>query len=207
MAKKSKKLPIYVSPRGKAKWAKLTEPDTKFKKEGEFSIQMTFPLAESKDMLTKMEEVAAKAFEMAEKDEDNEGKKIKKADLPYQVDEAAGTVTMRFKMPASYTDKETGEVRVFHPGVYDAGNKPLPLDLKIGNDSECKVAFNIKPFFTPLLGAGISLRLKAVRVLKLIEFVNGSAAAFGEAEEGYSAADAAADSDDVDQVGDDKGEF
>jgi len=49
-----------------------------------------------------------------------------------------------------------------------------------------KVAFQLNPFYTAQIGAGIGLRLKAVQVIDLIEPQGGSASSYGFGEEdGY----------------------
>src|SRR5438034_8310492 len=102
------------------------------------------------------------ALELAKKD--NPKVRIKAADKPYiavinDADEPTDEVVFTFKMRASGIDKETKEPWQRRPALFDAKGKPL-VGEEIGAGSEIKVAFTIAPFYTSLVGAGVSLRLE-----------------------------------------------
>jgi hypothetical protein len=62
---------------------------------------------------------------------------------------------------------------------------PINDGFKVGNGSVVKVAFEpIKYFVASSKTAGVSLRLRAVQIIKLVEF-NGGGGDFFEEEEGY----------------------
>ena len=53
--------------------------------------------------------------------------------------------------------------------MFDAKKNPIPLSTIIWGGSKMRVAFNLVPYYTPMLGAGITARLKAVQVISLVE--------------------------------------
>ena len=58
------------------------------------------------------------------------------------------------------------------PALFDAKKNPIPAGQSIWGGSLMKVAYQLIPYNTPMLGAGISARLKAVQILKLVEGQN-----------------------------------
>ena len=58
--------------------------------------------------------------------------------------------------------------RQHRPSIFDAKCNPL-TDVKVGAGTEGKVAFTILPFYATLIAAGVSLRLEAVQIIKLVE--------------------------------------
>lgn len=137
----------------------------------------------------------AKSVEEAKKEPKNKGKKIKPADAPYKTDEEAGTITFNFKQKAKGKTKQ-GEEFTQQPALFDAQGHPLKAGVKIGGGSEIKVSFEVVPFYTALVGAGVSLRMKAVQILKLQEYQSGNASSYGfEAEAGFDSSEAPAGED------------
>jgi len=182
------KNPRYTTPAGIAQYPYLTKPDTKFNPDGEYKISLEIPGAAAQDIVTFLDEQFAASVAKAKKE--NAGKKIKEGDVPYSVDEDSGKVTVRFKLKAKVTPK-MGDPFEQRPAIFDAKGKPMGADAKIGGGSKVKVAYELVPYYTAIAGAGVSLRLKAVQVIDLVEFSGGASAdayGFGE-EEGYEAED------------------
>ena len=182
------KNPRYTTPAGIAQYPYLTKPDTKFNPDGEYKISVEIPGAAAQDIVTFLDEQFAASVAKAKKE--NPGKKIKEGDVPYSVDDDSGKVTVRFKLKAKVTPK-MGDPFEQRPALFDAKGKPIGADTKIGGGSKVKVAYELVPYYTAIAGAGISLRLKAVQVIDLVEFSGGASSeayGFGE-EEGYEAED------------------
>jgi hypothetical protein len=182
------KNPRYTTPAGIAQYPYLTKPDTKFNPDGEYKISVEIPGAAAQDIVTFLDEQFEASVAKAKKD--NPGKKIKEGDVPYSVNDDTGKVTVRFKLKAKVTPKQ-GDPFEQHPALFDAKGKPIGADAKIGGGSKVKVAYELVPYYTAIAGAGISLRLKAVQVIDLVEFSGGASSeayGFGE-EEGYEAED------------------
>lgn len=182
MTKKAK-APLYITPVGTANYPWITKPDTKFNADGEYSIALTLR-DDDAAISTLLNEALEKSVEKAK--EENKGKKIKSADSPV-VENEDGSITLKFKLKAKVTPKN-GEPFEQRPALFDAKNKPLGKDIKIGGGSKVKVAYEIIPFYTALVGAGVSLRLKAVQVIDLVEYSGGDGGSYGFGQEdGYEA--------------------
>lgn len=198
-----------ITPTGTASWPRLSEPDTKFKAEGEYSIKLKLSGSAAAELNAVIEEAHTASFEQNKKaiaeakaKEKNPKKRAEikeRADLPckevYENDEPTGEFEFNFKMKASGVSKKTGKPWTRKPAVFNAKGRPLPADeiAKVGGGSDVKVAYEITPFYTAALGAGVSLRLEAVQVIAIKSFTDRSAGAFGfGAEDGYDGTEDAA---------------
>lgn len=179
------KIERYTTPKGTAKYPWLSTPDTKFNPDGEYKTSLVLPLEEADTIMQFLDEQMAKSIAQAKKD--NPGKKVKEADAPYSVNEETGEFSVNFKLKAKVFPQK-GEPFEQKPAVFDA--KMIPLKgVNVSGGSTIKVSYEVYPFYTALIGAGISLRLKAVQVLNLVEFSGGAGAeAYGfEKEDGFEA--------------------
>ena len=104
---------------------------------------------------------------LAKAEKDNKGKKVKEAPKPYT--EEGDFVFFKLKMKASGINRKTQEKFSQRPTLLDAKKNPLPADVAIWGGSIMKVAYQEIPYYTPMLGAGVSLRMKAVQVIKLVQ--------------------------------------
>lgn len=181
------KKPRFTTPKGTAQYPYLTKPDTKFNPEGEYKVKLEIDAADAGELISFLDEQVELSVAAAKKDPKNAGKKIKTGDAPYSVNEETGKASFNFKLKAKVTTK-SGESFEQRPAIFDAKGKPI-TDVNIGGGSKIKVAYEVVPFYTALVGASISLRMKAVQVIDLVEFSGGASAegyGFGE-EEGYEA--------------------
>ena len=189
-----------VSPVGTAVYPHLNTPDTKYVDDGEFKTQLSVPEEEASKFISSLEE----AYNSSYSKECTEQKKpkLKKADMPWveEYDEdgnSTGNILFKFKMKAK---TKTGiELR---PLIVDSDRKGC--DSAIGSGSKLKVAFEARSWVVPALGVGMTLRLRGVQILDLVEWSGGASAqslGFG-VEEGFVAPEkveeqtAPADSDD-----------
>jgi len=101
--------------------------------------------------------------------------KLATADRPYKPvydDDGNETdsVIVQFKKAATYKDKKTGEKKAAgRPTVADRHGTPLKQEIMFGGGSEVIVAYEIRPFYTAAVGAGASLRLDGVQLLKVVK--------------------------------------
>jgi hypothetical protein len=225
MAEKTKAV-VYKTPVGIAQYPRLTKPDTKFNPAGEFKISLILDAAVAQPIIDECEKIAAKklADVKAENPKLVKQKLIKMCeDKPYKPvldDEGNPTdkVKVNFKMKAVIESKKTGQKWNQRPDLFDSKGTVL-VNPNVGGGSEVRVAYEITPFWTQKIGAGVTLRLKAVQIIKLVEYTGGrDAAGYGfEAEDGYEAssetpteeqADAAATGDEApNRAADDSEEF
>ena len=204
MSEDIKKRVTRTTTEGVAKFCHLNKPNNKFKVEGEYSVQFVQSPEEAKPLIQMIDE--AMALSLAEAKKDNPKiKSIKKADPPYKADtdqdgNESGNIMVRFKAAASGLRKTDKSPWTFKPALFDAKLKPLPASVQVWGGSVVKVGFQLSPFYTAKVGAGVSMRLQAVQVLELKTGAGRDGASFGftAEEDGYSGEESApvgADSD------------
>ena len=176
----------HVTPKGFALWTKVYEPDTKYDNDGKYSIKLRLT-EEAKDQL-KAKVDAEMALWMADQD-----KKVSRIpDEPQFVeeftkdtDEPTGFWLVNFSMKAIIRNKDGSVMFEQKPMVVDSKGTNITKQLvQIGNGSEIKVSFSMVPY--ALKTKGVSLGLKGVQILNLVEYTDEGDLGFGE-EDGYQA--------------------
>ena len=171
----------FTSPAGKALYPKLQEADTKFKKEGEFSVKLLLSEADAAFIRSQCEEAQEAAFqEEFEKQcaakpkmkPEKIAEGIKRADLPVkpyedpETGDETGEWQVTFKTKASGTNKK-GEPWERKVPLFDAKAQAITGKLpQIWSGSIMKVSYSVDPFCTAI-GAGCTLRILAVQILQL----------------------------------------
>lgn len=175
-----------VSPAGIAAYPKLSKPDFKYNKDGEFNIKVRFPAGPETDaFIAKLQ--AAYDDNVAKRKAEKGVKVIKEAPKNWvaEIDKETGTPTgftvINFKQTAKITSK-AGEVFNKTVDVFDRSKNPIDK-ASVGSGSTVKVATEVYPFFNGGLGAGLSLRLLAVQVLELVKYGERDAASYGFGDE------------------------
>ncbi len=158
-------IPIKVSVAGEAIYPHLMKPDVRFNEHGEFKVTLKIAKQDASQMVKELDQAIEDSLAKAQKD--NKGKTVKSAPKPYK--EESGNVFFKFKMKASGVNKKTQEKFTQRPQLLDSKKNPIAPSTSIWGGSIMKIAYQPVPYFTPMLGAGVSLRLKAVQVIKLVE--------------------------------------
>lgn len=164
-----------ISPAGELMRPCLLKPDTKYDDAGVYKtllkVRADEPAAiKFQELLEKVQqEEHDRQVQEAEAKKKGSGKKVKLADLPMEETEEDGVdyLVFNFKSKASYTDKKTGQVVERKIALFDGKGKALTHDLKIGTGTVARISVFVSPFYTALLGAGVTLRIRAVKILKL----------------------------------------
>jgi hypothetical protein len=102
--------------------------------------------------------------------------------------EPTGRKIVRFKMNASYS--KDGETIKIKPQIFDSQGNHLKNPPQIWGGSVLKVSYQIVPYYNASTnGAGASLRMSGVQIIKLVSGGGASAEAhgFGKEEDGYMA--------------------
>lgn len=156
-----------TTPAGIAVYPKIEKPDTKFDANGVYSIDLDLSGAEAQELIGKLTKVADESYAAECK---AKGKKaLKRSDMPWKETED-GKTRFKFKLKAK---GGTGEKQWDQkPAIFDAKGNPVK-DLNVGSGSTVKVAFDVVPYFTAMVGQGISLRLRAVQVIELRQYIAG----------------------------------
>lgn len=190
--------PIEVTPPGELMWPRLLQPGPlEKKKEGRapktgWSVEILLPEGDQK---TKSLIASIQAFFRSKHGDaarpGQNGRPWKQ--FLNEDDEPTGMLVFKFKANQfiSEVDPATGETNrreLPGPRIEDASGAPWKPDLLIGNGSIGKVAFNMYSWSNPEGGAGVSLGLKAVRVLMHVPYESANLdGVFGEPEVGFTA--------------------
>lgn len=186
----AEKANVLVTPKATVTgWVSILKPDTKYNADGDYKIKVRIPRdAKGLDALLEIIE-KARADAKAEfvKQPKNKGKRVKEADLPFYEDEDTEEVVLSFKSKASYIDKKTEQRKSRVIPIFGAGGRLKPEEVpNFGEGSEVRVAFQASGFCNAALGAGVSLRLESIKLIKPVEFTGGGANPFGDDDEdGY----------------------
>ena len=184
-----------VTPAGEAVFPKIVVPETKFDADGTYSLKLRLPDGPEADtLIAKIDEVRELAHQMAVNDAPNAAaaKKIKMADPSYgreldrETGEETGNWLFNFKMKASGVSKKTGKPWSRKPALFDAKGQPIigmTKNEEIWTGSVVKIAYELRPFYSPSFGAGCSQNLQAVQVIELVSGEGRSAENFGFGEE------------------------
>lgn len=161
-----------TSPAGIAVYPWLNEPDTKFDADGVYKVELRMSKDEAEPFIDKISEIASKA--MAEFKSENPKKTLRSAPLPIKdyIDEDGNPtddVCLKFKLKAvggSGTNTWNQSPRLFDSQL-------RPMNEKIGGGSTLKVGCEVVPYNSPTIGVGVTLRLKSVQCINLVEYSSG----------------------------------
>lgn len=202
MAKK--KTLAHFTGAGIASYVHLNEPDTKFKSDGEYSVQLVVEEEEA-DRIRELVMAAVDAeFERLQKgDEIKPAKKKKmkketKAVVEQEDEEGdpTGKFVLKFKTNATYVDRETKETKQKTIEMRDSvGRRTKQV---IWGGSTLRVRFTVSAFYSSSSDTVWgSLRLSGVQIVDLVgPSADGGDGGFGAVEDGFVASNAAEDHDD-----------
>ena len=193
------KNPRFVTPLGVAVYPHLLKADYEYKPDGEYKTKLrldpnaSLRSAKGEDLGTMADFLEAQGAASVEKAKAENNGKIKPADLPYEEDEETGELLVNFKLKAKVTPTN-GEEFTQKPAIFDSKGTPFTGE-RIWGGSKIKIAFECVPFYTKLIGAGITLRLKAVQIVELVETGGADASTYGFGEEeGFESEESEAES-------------
>lgn len=197
MATQKKTNPQLISPRGVFVYPALNKPDlgTKDypKPDGEYKVSLRVPVATAEAW----RDGALKNIIQAARDEAEQEfaklpvatrKKLKEItwnevgtdEYDKTTEEPTGFVLFKFSMKASGIRKADKKPWSRKPQIFDSRGKALEKPPEIWGGSEGYVSFEASPYFIPGTGAaGVSLRLNAVQLVKLVQGGQRDASAFG----------------------------
>jgi len=168
-----------VSPEGVSKYAWLTQPDTKFDKDGHYKVNLVISTENAQSLMKQIDDEMKKSLEIAK--EKNKGKAIKMASAPYENElvegKETGNIEFKFKRKAQVIAAD-GKVIPFKVAIFDSAGKPM-MNGNVWSGSKMKVSAELIPWYTAMAGAGVSLRLRAVQITELVEGGAGSAEGYG----------------------------
>ena len=173
-----------TTPKATFKYPKLIEPETKFSPEGHYKVTAVIPAEEAGPMADQLDALfeAHKASLKAQAP----SQKFKAIDPSFGYEDIDGKpcFTVSVKMKAKGMDRD-GRAWTASPALFDASGAPVKHRESLRgmwSGTTGRVSFEACPFFQPAIGAGITLRLKAVQIIDLVES-GGSADSYGFQEE------------------------
>ena len=176
-----------VTPPGVAVYPHLTTPDTKFDANGVYKVSLSLTEEEAAPLIEKVEEVQEEATGMIPP-----GKRQKFSEPPYydEMDDQGqptGRVIFKFKMKAKVNTKD-GRTLEMSPKLFDSEGTFMTEVEPIWGGSVLRISADMVPFYVAAVGAGVSLRLKAVQIIDLKTGGGAGAESYGfEATKGYVA--------------------
>jgi hypothetical protein len=192
----NKKIDRITTPAGVAKYPWLSRPDVRFNPNGVFVVKLIIDQLEAKDLCAKLDDIAQASYDKAVEDAKTpQLKKTIKLKAPYSPEfdsEGNETGNVEFKFKTNATAMVKGKLTTFDPpSAFDSQGKKFPMPNVYGG-SVIKVNFEPFPYFNPKdKEAGVSLRLNAVQIIKLVTGSGGTAEScgFGVEEGGFEFAD------------------
>jgi len=190
--------PKAVTPRGTGIYPRLNSPDTKYNKAGVYEVKLAMEPDEAgldklqqkvSDLIdAKYDEVVA---ELNANGKAGLAKKVTKRDLaeifkPEEDDEGneTGRIIIKAKMTASGTNAKTGKPWTRKPNIFDAKGNLLKNPPLIGGGSVMKLSVELFPYYAANdKEVGVSFRLEAAQIIKLVSFGARDAAGYGFGEE------------------------
>ena len=172
---------------GVSQYAWLTQPDTRFDEIGHYKTNLILSGQDADTLKAAINEELTKSVALAK--EKAKGKNIKTAPAPFEDEldddgQPTGSTVFKFKTKAQITTKD-GKIITNRVAIFDSKGTPM-TDCNVWSGSEMKVSAELVPYYTAMVGAGVSMRLRAVQITKLVEGGNGNAKGYGFGEEeGY----------------------
>lgn len=198
MAKTKRKFERMLTPIGVAAWPKLNSPDTTYDDDGVYSVKLRFNENDPQfqKFLAELEQryednLKQQLDTLKAKGTPKQVKAFKAGDKSWRKVEdddgnPTGEMEINFKMKAIIRKKDSDEFWEQRPAIFDSKGvelKPVP---RIGGGSKLRINFEINPFYTAKVGATLSLRMRAVQLIELVEFSHGDAKSYGfDEQEGY----------------------
>ena len=154
-----------VSVVGESVYPHLNRPDVRFNDYGEYKVTLKIGKQDAQSMVKLIDQAIEDSLATAVIEA--KGKKVKPAPKPYKIE--GDNVFFKYKMRATGTNKKTNEKFSQRPALFDAKKNPIPASQSIWGGSLMKVAYQLIPYNSPAIGAGVSARLKAAQIIKLVE--------------------------------------
>lgn len=169
--------------KGTAYWAHIKETEKYQNTDtGKYTIQL---VADDKDKNRLLKEVQKVWMDYSETID----KKVNPANMVTGIKEYKDEEFIKFSLNAHIKTKAGEEFDLTVP-VFDASCKPITNIPAIGNGSIVNVAYEISPYFMNTKNFGVSLRLKGIQIIDLVEYGESDASSMGfEAVAGYKDSD------------------
>ena len=179
-----------TTPKGKAEWCKITEPDRMYNDKGELSTSLVCDPNDPtvQEFISKLETLRDLAFEETKETlgmpKANQVKTKEVYSEQYNSNgEATGNIIFKMKLKDIDTRKERGDQHTIF--VVDAKRSRMADVPLVGNGSEIRCVCYANPYYMAnTKEVGISMIWSKMQLIKLVEYTGGGADDF-EDEEGF----------------------
>lgn len=169
-----------TTPIGTAYYPKLTTPDTKFNPDGVYSCKLIL----SKDDFEALENTINPWF-------DQEYERLVKESGKKRLDRSP-KLPLKLNADDEYevfakqiAQKETSKGLItFAVTLFDSAGKKINNPPNIGSGSKLRLGVEPYAYFSPMMGVGYTLRLKAAQIIELKEYEGGAGGFSFDAQEG-----------------------
>ena len=192
-----------TSPEGAAIWPALQTP-TNFKGEGPLAYETKIRLDPAAPGVAEFIEALEAAHAQGKQDINEQrarfnekplsAAQLKKEssrpwtdELDKDTGEPTGNLTVKAKLKAER--KVRGEMISQRPALFDGAGNAFPVDTPVWSGSTVRLSVEPRPYYVPAIGYGVSLQLKAVQILKVVNGDNEAldASGFGFDSDGDAA--------------------
>ena len=172
---------------GTAQYPWVNTPSTKFVPEGEYSCGIILTKQEGESIFKKVEAILENKQKEQAEESGKDLKDVKTYQLPIQLE--GDTYVLKSKLKPVNGKSKDGNEYTRSLGLFDSKGNPWDREVIIKGGSKVRLNIRPKAWFSPSLGAGVSLELLAVQVIELADGALSSQAAesfgFTEVEGGY----------------------
>jgi hypothetical protein len=180
MAGTRKQDPICTSPKGIAVYPHLNKPDTKFDTAngGKYKVKLRMSKKECGAFIKEIDKVYEENIQAQAEDNNRDVEDLKRADKPYTEEKVdgkkTGDILIAFSMKARGKAKDGTEWEN-RPKFFDGAGNPIPNTKlpQIGGGSSLKINCSLSGWFVPAMGAGLTLRIRGIQLLELVEYSSG----------------------------------
>jgi hypothetical protein len=169
-----------TTPIGTAMYPKLNTPDTKFNADGVYSVKLILSKDDYETLEATINPWFEKEYERLVK-ESGKKKLMRSQKLPLKLNDDNEYELFAKQVAQRETSKG---LLTFAVALFDSAGKKLDNPPNIGSGSKMRLGVEPSAYFTPMLGVGYTLRLKAAQVIELKEYEGGSGGFAFDAEEG-----------------------
>jgi hypothetical protein len=157
---------LGMTPAGMAIRPRLNVPDTRHNRGGVYYTAIRFTADQAAPIIAAIDAEMQLAFGIAKQKAKSEraADKVKLASAPYRIDEDGSGVEIKFKLKAT-TRGMNGLPKKRAPAIY-AANAERNQKLEIAHGDTIKATYRIVSYFGGAVGAGVTLELHAVQVIR-----------------------------------------
>lgn len=169
-----------TTPKGVASYPHVNEPNTRFNPMGEYSCTIVVSEEDANAFREKVEAIFDAEYE---RECIIHKKKLKKSQYFPVTQDEGGKWIIKTKQVAK-VEAKNGDVYSFDIKLFDASGQPVKSEnCRVGSGSQVKCAVEPRTWYNPSVGFGMTLSLRAVQVIELVEGGGGNADSFGFGEE------------------------